>query len=81
MNVAMCSVRQAVEWSCKDLKQIWTSQEFKRILKMGKGPNASMYKEVTVMWNLEVCMQYAGEDIPPFVCTPSLERYLDSAGD
>lgn len=39
-NINMNSVREALEWNEKDLKQLWTSQDFKRKLHVLKSPFA-----------------------------------------
>lgn len=42
-NKAMNSVREAVEWSYKELKQYFTSQNIKKNLKSGEAPVALLY--------------------------------------
>lgn len=41
---AMCSVREAIGMSYKDMKQMWTSQDYKRMLKVRQAFASLMYK-------------------------------------
>ena len=50
----MSTVREAVEWSYKDLNQICSSQDFKRMLRMRKSPIALLYKVVPLIWKVRV---------------------------
>lgn len=78
-NTAMSSVRETVEWSYKDLKQMWSSQDYTRMLKVRKAPVALMYKGAALLWNFKVCLQHGGEVQSFFSCTPpTLQRYLQS---
>lgn len=76
-NREMSAVREAVEWTYKDVKQLWTSQDFKRSLKVRKTPVALLYKASALLWNFHVCM-YPGcqtkchFDVP----APSLSEYV-----
>lgn len=40
----MNAVRDAIKWTYKDIKQLWTSQDFKRGLKVRKAPIAMIYQ-------------------------------------
>lgn len=77
-NSAMSSAREAVEWSYKDLKQNFVSNDFRRQLKVRKAPIALMYRASAVLWNMKVCMNHGGEVSTYFQCTPpTLDQYLD----
>lgn len=77
-NAAMSAAREAVEWSYKDLKQMWSSQDYKRMLKVRKAPISLMYKGAALLWNIKVCMQHGGEAQSYFSCKPPcLSRYLN----
>eukprot|EP00171_Calliarthron_tuberculosum_P007558 IDg7558t1 len=60
-NTAMSMVREAVEWTYKDLKQIWTSQDFKRQLKVLQSPIALLYKSSALLWNFRTCLTRGGQ--------------------
>ena len=76
-NKAMSSVREAVEWTYKDVKKMWTSQEFQRGLKVRKGPIALLYKASALPRNVYVCM-YAREQTKSYfyISPPTLAEYL-----
>lgn len=75
-NRTMSSAREAVEWSYKDLKQMWTSQDFKRMLKVRKAPISLMYKGAALLWNYKVCLGHGGQTQNYFDCQPpSLNEY------
>lgn len=77
-NASMSSVRESVEWSYKDLKQMWTSQDYKRMLKVRKARVSLMYIGAALLWNFKVCLQHGGEVQSYFCCPPpSLSRYLE----
>lgn len=78
-NKAMSMVRVAVEWTYKDVKQIWTSQDFRRGLKVREAPIAKLYQSAALLWNFHVCMYRGGQtksffDIQP----PTLAEYVNS---
>lgn len=75
-NKAMSAVREAVEWTYKDIKQLWTSQDFKRGLKVRKAPIALMYKASALLWNFHVCLYAGGQTKSQFdVEPPTLSEY------
>lgn len=76
-NHAMNAARVAVEWSYKDVKQMWSSQDFKRMLKVRQAPVSLMYLGAALLWNIKVCMQHGGQVQQHFGCPPpTLDRYL-----
>jgi len=78
-NKAMSAVREAVEWTYKDLKQIFSSQDFKRQLKVRQAPIALLYKTSALLWNFKMCMGHGGQVVSYFNCPPpTLTEYLDS---
>ena len=56
----MSAVREAVEWTYKDLKQMWSSQDFKRQRKIRKCPIALLYKAAELLWNVKKCLHQEG---------------------
>ena len=60
-NKGIRSVREAVEWTYKDLRQIWTSQNFRKILRVRKSPIEMLYNAAaycgTFASAYTVCMQ------------------------
>lgn len=78
-NAAMSSVREAVEWSYKDIKQQFTTMDFARMLKVRKAPIAQMYKMSILLWNVKVCLHGGGQVGMNFGCAPpTLQEYLAS---
>ena len=78
----MSAVRASVEHSYKDLKQMWSSQDYKRMLKVRAAPISLMYKAAALLWNFKVCLQHGGQvqtkyDVDP----PTLSRYLRANPD
>lgn len=77
-NTAMSAVREAVEWSYKDLKQLWTSQDFRRGLKVRQAPIDLLYKAAALLWNFHVCMYPGGQTKSHFgVKPPTLAEYIE----
>lgn len=73
----MSAVREAVEWTYKDLKQIWLSQDYKRLLKVRQSPIALLYISAALLQNIKMCMGHGRQIVSYFACKPpSLERYL-----
>jgi GH18 family chitinase len=60
-NAKINSVRIAVEWTYKDIKQNWTSVDYKRKLKVREAPIAINYLCGVLLWNVTVCLGYNGE--------------------
>jgi nuclease HARBI1 len=52
----MNSIRIAVEWTYKDIKQNWTSIDYKRKLKVREAPIAINYLCGVLLWNFRVCL-------------------------
>lgn len=52
----MSSAREAVVWLYKDSKQIWSSQDYKRLHKLRQAPVYLMYKEAESLWNLNYAL-------------------------
>lgn len=76
-NTAMSAVREAVEWTYKDVKQMWTSQDFRRGLKVRKAPIALLYKASALLWNFHVCMYAGGQTKSYFdISPPKLAEYI-----
>ena len=77
-NKGMSSVREAVEWTHKDIKQLWTTQDFKRKLNVRQSPIALLYQTAAILWNFRVCMSGGGQVSSYFNCDPpSLSDYLN----
>ena len=73
----MSPVREAVEWSYKDIKQMWSSQDFKRILKVGKAPIGLLYTAAALLCNFKVCLGHGGQAASYFNSrAPTLDSYL-----
>lgn len=77
-NARMSAVREAVEWTYKDVKQSFASQDFKRQMKLRQAPISLLYKAAELLWNFKVCIGHGGQvefyfDCPP----PSLQQYVN----
>lgn len=79
LNTAMSAVREAVEWSYKDLKQMWSSQDSKRFLRVRKAPIALMYRTAALLNNFKTCLHAGGQVGLYFLCQPpSLQEYVNA---
>ena len=78
-NQRMSAVREAVEWSYKDIKQLWSSQDYKRNLKVRKAPISQMYKAAAILTNIKTCLHKGGQVGSYFgVEPPSIDEYMTS---
>lgn len=76
-NTAMNGDGTAVEWSYKDLKQVWTSQDFKRSLKVHQSPIALLYKSAALLWNFRCCLRDGNQTTSHLSCSlPNFSKYL-----
>ena len=76
-NAKMSAVREAVEWSYKDVKQMWSSQDFKRMLKVGKARIGLFCTAAALLCNFKVCLGCGGQVASYFNSRAlTLERYL-----
>lgn len=48
-NLYMRAVLEAAGWTYKDLKQIWSSQDFKPILRVRRSPIALLFNEAALL--------------------------------
>lgn len=48
----MNGCREAVKWSYKDMKEMWTSKYFRRMLKVQQTPIYLMYKGAELLCNI-----------------------------
>jgi hypothetical protein len=55
-NKALSGARVAVEWSYKDIRQTWTSLDFKRKLKLNESPVGLLWISGCLLWNLKVVL-------------------------
>jgi len=79
-NDALKVPRAAVEWGFKDVKQVCSSLDFPRKLKIREGPVGLLYKTGALVWNLRCCA-YGGPTSTLFHCPPPTWRqYLGIAG-
>lgn len=53
---AMSSIREAVEWSYKDLKQMCSIQDYNTILNVRHETVSLMSKEEWLLWHFKVCL-------------------------
>ena len=77
-NTEMCKVREAVEWSYKEIKLMWTRNDFARSLKVRQAPISLIFITSTVLLNFKTCMEKGGQVGAYFNCTsPSFESYVN----
>lgn len=75
----MSSVRVSVEHTYKDLKQIWTSQDFSRKLKVREAPISILYVFSAILWNFRICFYSGGQVQKRFgMKPPSFNEYTTS---
>jgi len=75
-NTNMAAVRVSVEWGYKEVKQVFTSLDYKRKLKVREGPVGLMYRCAVFLWNVRVCF-YGSQTASFFSCEPpTVEAYL-----
>lgn len=78
-NTEMSSMREAVEWSYKDLKQMWTRNDFARSLKVRQAPISLIYISSTLLLNFKTCIENGGQVGAYFNCSsPTLNAYIAS---
>ena len=74
-NAEMSSLRVAIEHNYKDLKQMWTSQDFARKLKVRQAPIGMLYKAPALLRNLRTCAYRGGQTIATFrVDLPTIDE-------
>lgn len=79
-NTRMSAARVAVEWHYKDVKQMWSMNDFARRLKVKQSPIACMYIASVLLLNFRTCMYGGGQTSAHFnLQPPSLEDYVNSA--
>lgn len=76
-NSEMSSLRVLVEHNYRDLKQMWTSQDFARQLKVRLAPIGLLYKSSAILLNVRTCLYQGGQTIARFALPPpSLDEFL-----
>lgn len=76
------AVRVSVEWNYKDVKQMWTINDFSRALKVRKSPIALLYISSALLWNMKICIEQGGQLVSFYnIAPPTLRRYLNMESD
>ena len=76
-NACLSALRASAEHGYKEIKQIWTSQDFSRRLKVRQAPIGLLYQCSALLWNILVCLYGCGQVHGKFgVSPPSYEEYL-----
>ena len=57
----LSAVREAVEWTYNDHKQMCSSKYFKRKLKIRTCPISPLYKAAELLWNVKTCLHKGGK--------------------
>ena len=70
LNTRMSGVRIAVEWNYKDLKQLWSLNDFPRALKVRQGPIGLIYTASALLINFKTCLEGGGQVQAYFKCPP-----------
>jgi len=77
-NKHMSSVREAVEWSYKEIKLHFTSQDMKRKLKARESPISVLYICSVLLFNFKTCLGHGGQVPSRFESkAPTLEEYTN----
>ena len=61
INTQMSRVRESVKWSNKDLKQLWTRNDYSRRLMVSKGPISILYVCTALLLNFKTCFENGGQ--------------------
>lgn len=69
---AMSSEQEVFELSFKDLKQDWTSKDWKRLQRVWKESHFLMYEGAVILWNIKFCTQDGRETSVYFSCVPPI---------
>ena len=73
----MSAARTTVEWMFKEVKQYWSTVDFKRKMKTGELPAGQLYMAAMLLTNIRSCL-YPNSISQYFDCPPpSLEDYLE----
>lgn len=73
-NTDISSAREAIEGSYKNLKQQFTSKDFRTMLRVGKGTIGLMYRAAAVMWNAKMCLNGGEQATSYFKCSSRQSR-------
>ena len=69
-----------MEWYYKDLKQYFSSRDYKRGLKLRQSPISFMYKAAALFLNFKACLDHGGKVQSYFKFKPpTLEEYDEVA--
>lgn len=63
---------EAVECSYKDIKHMWSSQDYKRNLNVGKSVIALLHASFSLLCNFKVCLAYIERVDSNFNCLSTL---------
>jgi len=75
-NTDMAGLPVFVEWGYKEVKQVFTSLDFKRKLNIREGPVTLVYRCAALLWNMRTCLN-GSQTASVFRCDPpDLENYL-----
>ena len=69
-NTNMSAVRVAVEWNCKDLKQMWSFNDLLRALKVRQSPLGIIYTDSAILLTFKICIESGGQLQAYFMCPP-----------
>ena len=71
-------MRVTVEWSYKDLKQLWARNEHSSFLQVKLFPVSLLYVGSALLLNFKTCLENWGQVVHNFSCRAlSLEEYLN----
>lgn len=57
-KAAMSALLESVEWKNKDVKQMWSSQDFKQLLRVLKASTGFFYQAAAFLCNFQVFLGY-----------------------
>lgn len=76
-NTEMSSLRVLVEHNYRDLKQLWTSQDYARNLKVRQAPIGLLYQASAIMLNFRTCLYRGGQTVERLgLNPPTLDEYI-----
>jgi hypothetical protein len=74
----MNTVRTAVEWMCKDIKQYFTHAAFSRKVQLRVNAPGKWYHVAAIPWNFRVCTYENPTSTYLYCSPPTLDDYLHS---
>ena len=73
-NARMSALGVAVEWNYKDLKHMWSLNDFSQALKVRQSPIGLLYIASALLLKFKTCLEAGGQVQAHFKCPPPHSR-------